>query len=342
MRVFWKNTLPSKESRAEMSVSKANKPRWGIVSTVKANRRELGDFLAHHLELGADEIHIFLDNDAPRLLDTFSDTGRVFLHKTLDGFWDQIKGFRPKKHQTRQAWAANWLYHQNSNLDWLTHIDVDEFLYPATSISQALDGLSDDINIAQIYASEAMVQERKSTLDPTLTYAKAHNKIRAQDSTVFDTLFPTYWRYLRGGFLSHKEGKFFVRLGQPDFKIDLHAISQGSKWLKWDTALEGVDLVHFHTPSRARWKGRLNYRLEKGSYRPEIPNRGRVSDMSLSHHDFFTTLIKEGGEEALDHFFTEVCTARPELIEGLRAHGLLATYPLALTEKRLKYFPQLT
>ena len=325
-----------------MGAPQSKSPRWGIVATVKANRRELGNFLAHHLDLGASEIHIFLDNDNPRLLDTFNTTDRVYLHKTLDGFWDNIKGYRPKKHQTRQAWAANWLYHQNPDLDWLTHIDVDEFLYSETEISTVLKQLPNSVKIAQAYASEALAREGKSKLDPKLTYAKAHNTIRPKDSTLFDALYPTYWRYLRGGFLSHKEGKYFVRLGHQDFKLDLHSISCNNTWLKKDHTLEEFDLIHFHTPSRARWKQRFNYRLERGSYRPEIPDRGSIDHLSLSHHDFFKGLVAEGGEQALDHFFTEVCTTRPDLIDGLEQHGLLKTYALALDEKRHRHFPSLT
>ena len=37
--------------------------KWGIVSTIKAPLEEIERFAAHHLELGADRLILYLDDD---------------------------------------------------------------------------------------------------------------------------------------------------------------------------------------------------------------------------------------------------------------------------------------
>ena len=35
--------------------------RWGIVSTIKASEREILDFAAYHLELGAHRLYLYIN-----------------------------------------------------------------------------------------------------------------------------------------------------------------------------------------------------------------------------------------------------------------------------------------
>ena len=320
-----------------------NASRWGIVCTVLAPPETLGDFLAYHLDLGASEIHVFLDDDSPENLAAFGDTDRVYIHKTHDGFWERHKrGYRPEKHQTRQAWAANWLYHHHPlELDWITHIDVDEFLCPQGDIGQILAKAEPHENWLRIRPAEALVYEGAEGLDPDTTYAKAYSPHRPKDNFIFDDIYPTFWRYLRSGFLSHLQGKLFFRTNQNRQIIDIHITARRGIPIPPDRVLDEIELCHLHYPSRKIWSEKVPFRMERGSYIAADPDKLKAEAFDLNLHHLFSILSAKDSEVTLDDFFDEVCLASPKLIEKLRDHNLLKTFQLDTQNKRRAYFPEL-
>ncbi|NBV60872.1 MAG: hypothetical protein EBR73_07325, partial [Rhodobacteraceae bacterium] len=52
-------------------------------------------------------------------------------------WWATQKKPRHRTHQLRQSWVATHCYH-NAHLDWLAHIDIDEFLLPTDDIAHSL------------------------------------------------------------------------------------------------------------------------------------------------------------------------------------------------------------
>ena len=65
--------------------------------------------------------------------------------------------------------------------------------------------------------------------------------------------------------------------------------------------------------------------------------------IALNMNQLFKMLEDEGGEEALRAFYTEVCTATPELRERLAEHSVTCTpLRLDLAAKRARHFPDMT
>jgi hypothetical protein len=57
-------------------------------------------------------------------------------------------------------------------------------------------------------------------------------------------------------------------------------------------------------------------------------------------HEFFQMLEEDGGDAALRRFFTEVCTATPDLQHRLASFGHLHRINLDLDTKRARHFPE--
>ncbi|MCW8843514.1 MAG: glycosyltransferase family 2 protein [Rhodobacteraceae bacterium] len=315
--------------------------RWGVVSTIKAPAREVLDFAAYHLDLGADHLFIYLDNDTPKAYAALDAHPKVTVQHTDKTYWQTTNGRKPAKHQLRQTLNATHAYDQAEamGLDWLGHIDVDEFLCPALDFRAALAALPPNIKAARIAPAETMTQDGQTGLDPKAVYCKAWEPNTSRRQELETALYPTFGLYLRGGFVSHTLGKSFLRTGLGPLTFKIHRAMHESQEIGPSQFLTGVDLCHRHIKSWESWQKSFAYRLEKGSYRAELQSVRPGDPGGLSMHQLFTLLMEEKGEDALRAFFNEICLARPDLLQGLEARGLLRVYYLALDEKRERIFP---
>lgn len=137
-RVTGDGELPEDES------GKAGLPRWGIVATVDEPAGLLAAWVAHHLAIGASELHLFLDRPNPEAEALLAGIDGVFLHHSGEDGWQGRGGKRPGHHVQRQAHNATRILN-DTGLDWLVHCDADEFLRPSFPLAQEL-GATDERN----------------------------------------------------------------------------------------------------------------------------------------------------------------------------------------------------
>ena len=118
--------------------------KWGIVATIKADTATILRFAAYHLDLGAHRIYVYLDDANPEAQEALREHPKCRVVRCDDGYWDrQNNGKRPPMHQPRQTLNATRAYNRATEVDWLMHMDVDEFLM-GTSI---FDCFRDDRSI---------------------------------------------------------------------------------------------------------------------------------------------------------------------------------------------------
>lgn len=104
--------------------------RWGLVSTVKAPVAAIERFVAWHLGQGAARVLLYLDDGDAALARHLTRIPGVQAIACDAAYW-QARGRRPDKHQVRQTQNATHAHrHARRDLDWLAHIDVDEFIAP--------------------------------------------------------------------------------------------------------------------------------------------------------------------------------------------------------------------
>lgn len=314
-------------------------PSWGVVSTVKAPAIDILNFAAYHLDLGAQRVFLYLDvpNDAAFSALKAHPKCRVIL--TDDGYWKRRKG-RPDKHQPRQTANATHCYNRNPQVDWLVHIDVDEFLYGSQPIPAQLAALPGTARSARVRPIEVLANDAASPPAPGHIWCKSFARHQGTRRKQTNAIYPTYGDYLNGGFLSHVAGKVFVRTEQENVSLRIHNAFFNGTADPDPPPLDNMALVHLHAQSWEHFQQYYRFRLSKGSYRESLKPAPMPDGIALNMNQLFAALEADGGEDALLAFYEEVCTATPELRARLEQYGHLHAIKLDLDEKRRRHFAQ--
>lgn len=313
-------------------------PTWGVVSTVKAPARDILNFAAYHLELGARRVHVYLDEDNPEARAALKAHPKCRVIVTDAGYWRRRKG-RPDAHQPRQTANATHCYGRMRDVDWLAHIDVDEFLWPARPIAEQLAGLPADTRSARVRPIEALAPDPDDPPPDGRIWCKGHARQQGPRRVQTNEIYPTYGDHLNGGFLSHVAGKVFVRTGLENVSLRIHNAFFGRVQDAAPARLDDTRLVHMHGHSWDHWLDMFRFRMTQGSYRDTLRPAPMPDGVALTMNQLFAMLQAEGGEDALAAFYREVCTATPELRARLERHGHLHAVRLDLDAKRRTHFP---
>ncbi|WP_422001008.1 glycosyltransferase family 2 protein [Roseovarius mucosus] len=316
-------------------------PNWGVVATIKAPTRNILTFAAHHLDLGAHRVHVYLDAPDPQAEAALRAHPKCRVILCDDDYWNRRsrKG-RPDKHQPRQSLNATHCLNKRPQVDWLAHIDVDEFLWSEIPIADRLARVAPDRLSARVRPIEALDPgPYKIEAEPYRAY-KSCALSQADRRAQTNAIYPTYGPYLNGGFLSHVAGKVFVRTGQPDISLRIHNAFRNKEMDDKAEELHELHLCHHHAATWDHWLAAYRYRLSLGSYRAELKPAPHSDGYAFNMHEFFHMLEEDGGEPALRRFFSEVCTATPELQKRLASYGHLHHINLDLDAKRARHFPE--
>ncbi|MCL6285920.1 glycosyltransferase family 2 protein [Ruegeria sp. 2012CJ41-6] len=308
--------------------------RWGVVTTIKAPAQDILNFAAYHIELGAKIVYIHLDEPCPEVMDLLRAHPNIRVTVCTENYWRKRigKSKRPATHQFRQSLNATRVYGTPPLVDWLAHIDVDEFLWPDAPLGSILGALPRSVMGALVRPNEL--------IDGDGTLFKSYIPSGPERGPLVHRLYPEFGTFLKGGFLSHVVGKVFVRTGFSNVRIGLHSYVLGENRNPYMVELENVVLCHRHATGWEDWLAQYRYRLEKGSYREEMsPARPREKG-GATIHELLSALEQEEGEAGLRRFYDEICGDTDRLREALAAEGLLRHRDLGLDWKRRKHFPE--
>ncbi|WP_425098413.1 glycosyltransferase family 2 protein [Tropicibacter sp. S64] len=322
------NSAPSPARAASLT---ADTLRWGLVSTIKATLPEIARFAAHHITLGAHALHIHLDEPDAKAAAFLSRHPAIHVIQCDDAYWQATGRARMAEHQRRQAYNATRVLRQvGDSLDWLGHIDVDEFLICDTPIADKLATVNPDTVIARIPPAEALAPK-----DGTARHFKLTHKQAGVPKAVLQDVYPTFGMHLYGGFLSHTSGKIFARTGIPDTRLGIHTMKYNGEDTTNRTKPPGLYLAHFHAPSWDHFRRHLKFRQEKGSYRP------RSERTELGQAELLKFVAEEEGDMGLFTVFEEVCADTPELRDRLAERGMLLTHAFDFDAAVMRVFGEL-
>ncbi len=289
--------------------------RWGLVSTIRAPLPVSARFAAHHLALGADALHIYLDVPEPETAAFLARHPKIHVTSCDAAWWRDTGKERPEAHQLRQAHnATRTLRETGGSLDWLGHIDADEFLLPDRPISEILAGVSRGHALARVAPAEALAVNEGWPQHFKRTHHHAGRK-----KAVLQEIYPTFGLHLYGGFLSHTSGKVFARTGIPETRLGIHTLKYRGEDASNRAKLEGIHLAHLHAPSWDHFRDHLAFRRTQGSY------RARSERSEMGQANLIAFLAEEEGADGLRMLFDEVCADTPGLRARLAAHDMLLT-----------------
>ncbi len=301
--------------------------RWGLSATIKAPTPDILHFAAFHLEAGAHRLYLYLDDDNTHAFSILKRHPKIRPTLCDAGYWNNK---RPKKHQVRQTRNATHAYHRRAEVDWLIHMDVDEFLISERPISDILSKQG-GLKIARLRPMEQLAGNG--------TAFKAFIPAGPDRARIVADLYPTYGPHIKGGFLSHLAGKVFVRTGLDNIRVQIHNVFQHDKILEGQDDTDGIAHAHCHAKSWEDWIASYRYRHANGAYRAELaPNCPRDAG-GMSLHELFEMIEGEAGDAGLRAFFDEVCSDSPTLRQRLAHHGLLRQAKTDLNTTLDAHFP---
>ncbi len=319
-----------------MSAAKA--ATWGIVTTVKAPMRDVLNFVAWHVELGAHRIYVHLDSPDPECQAALKAHPKVRVTQTGAGYWDKQGGKAPAKHQVRQTRNATRILARTAEVDWLAHIDVDEFIIADAPVGETLAALADATQVARLRPVEALAPPPNSPAGPEWM-CKAMSVERPKRRAQTDRIYGAYARGLDGGFLSHVAGKIFVSTSLAGAEFRIHNVIVDGVQNPNHAELGGLALCHMHAPDAETWLAHYRFRHDRGSYRSELKPPRPSEDGGMTLHQMLSAIEADDGEDGLRAFFQSACTATPDLCAALRAEGLLRRVILDLDAARAGQFP---
>ena len=299
---------------------------WGLVATIRAPTADILRFASYHLEQGAHRLYLYMDDENLSAYTLLKAHPKIRVQTCDAIYWRRLAGKRPEMHQVRQTLNATHAYGRRAEVDWLLHMDVDEFLVASQPINEVLKTLGHDVTSARVRPMEL--------LGGSTDAFKAFIPAGPDRQRTVAALYPNFGKHLTGGFVSHVAGKAFVRTGLPDLSIQIHDALQHKKRLP-SVEMPEVDLAHCHAPSWDAWRARYAYRLRQGSYRAEI----KRAKGGLSIHELLSTIEAETGEAGLRAFYDEVLGDSADLRARLDTHGLLRLHDLRRDEVASRHFP---
>lgn len=301
--------------------------KWGLVATIKADTNDILKFAAYHLDRGAHRLYIYLDAENPTAFAALKAHPKVRVIRCDDSYW-KASGGRPKKHQVRQTYNATRAYGRRVEVDWLIHMDVDEFLWPDSSVGDILAAIPADIHCARTRPIESISGDSG--------LFKEYIPSGPDRAEIVRQIYPTFGEFIKGGFLSHVAGKLFVRTGKDNVTFKIHNMFWNDEMNPGQIELPALALCHCHSKNWTDWLKTYHYRLEKGSYRAELSSSA-TGGRSL--HDLFNQIEIDDGEAGLRAFYDEVCADSVNLRAALQSRGLLRHCDLGLNRKTGKHFP---
>ncbi len=296
----------------------AEPTRWGIVCTARATLAEIARFAAHHLDLGAAHVHILLDAPLPG--------AESLAHPALS----LLPGVPTPAALHRRQMANAVRAYADTSLDWLAHIDCDEFLLPdpGTTIARTLAALPDQNEEARVMPAELLTPV---TPGPVSHFKLAPHEA-GQSRAVLEELYPDYGLHLQNGLVSHGEGKVFCRCGIAGARPGIHRLRLPAARRPRAQRLTALRLGHAHATGWEDFRTRLPARRAAGSY-------SAARDGRLSLQELFDVILQTEGEPGLRRFYETTCTATPAHLAALASRGMLVSRDLQLDAKARKLFP---
>lgn len=289
-------------------------PSWAVVATVKAPEDKVLAFVAHHLSLGATRIFLYFDDPEDPAQAAVARLARVTSTVCTDDYWTG-RGGRHDRHQNRQSRNARDAYGR-CGTDWLTHIDVDEFILPQRPMGDLLADIPKETPLAKLEPFEAMHDPLLP--DDIYTACEFRGAIRHEHWPLRRGALGPYREFNRDGLLSHSNGKVIFRTGIKGLAPRLHSVFLKGKRLDAPDWHPELKLLHFHAQDRQAWRMALPFRLTRGAYmyRPGLQ-----------------AFLQGATPEEIDTFYLQTQVLSPDTRAALQAVGRVIITDLGLRQK---------
>ncbi|MDZ4393649.1 glycosyltransferase family 2 protein [Cypionkella sp.] len=224
--------------------------RWSVVATVSEPAPLVAAFVAACVVRGATEVHLYLDTPQPALEAALAGVPGCVLIRCDAAYWRALPEGRPWAPSDRQRYNLQGAY-DNSRVDWLLHIDADEFLSRGGDVAAALAALPASCLVAQVPVVERVYLTAPDPDDIFDGVFRRPNPLplQAQVDAIDGAVAP----FLRQGMTGYPSSKAFFRTGR-GLQTDIH--SARNVTLADISPLQGWQLHHFDGLTLQSWIGK--------------------------------------------------------------------------------------
>lgn len=278
-------------------------PTWSVVTTCAEPRLLLEAFIEYHLNIGAQEVFIFLDDPTDGFFDIFSQIPGVTAINCDSKFWAERKPKkgRPKDHRLRQVHNAEYAAKKLCKSEWLAHIDGDELMYPraVSSISQALANVPVDIDAVRVLPAERMFFGEYTSTTPSF---KGVYKLPGCKKDIGFTIYDDLGYFFPDGFQGHTQGKSFKRCRNQTAHFNIHFVRKdGGNIPEYVVPVSDVILLHAFPLSYEDWKHKYERRIDNHDYFSSVPKKAQ------RRFGVYKSVREDGGEKNLLELFSFLC-----------------------------------
>ena len=315
--------------------------KWAVVSTMKAPTKDILNYAAHYLNLGAAQLYLFLDVPDPQAQKHLDQHQNINVVTTDPDYW-QARGRAPQTVERRQIENIKSAieYARDDNIAWLGHFDSDEFLHVPShaNVGMRLARLDADVMCARALPVEYLVPDQPDYRGPDQFKRLATPFARRRQISM--RAYPEFGAQVSGGFLSHQVGKSFFRIVPEAMTPRIHFCDYPTHDDTKIKTLAHLDLAHYHTDTWDKFYQKYTERRKTGSYRKEISGGKTYHTERQSLHDILAELEQNEGITGLKRLHRELCVATPEMVARLEQYDLYRLYQFDFDKNRSKYFPQ--
>lgn len=286
---------------------------WAVVATVDEPTPLVAAFVAHHLNEGAQAVHLFLDKPDPETVRVLRGIKGCVLTRCNKAYWEaQNNGTHPYLHTRRQIINANVAYAACA-ADWLLHCDADEFVRDGAALGDALQAAPETCDYLRLRVAERVMPsgfDQKQLFDGIFRTPISGHK------AAFARAYHPVEAYLDRGLTGHTIGKSVARTGR-GLRLGLHKPDDTLQ----RQVVETTRLLHFDGLTEFHFLLKLLRRAHEKAL-PGVPrhNAGRLAQMmairdNVDDMELFLALV-----EALK-------TLRPDQEAQLTALGVIDKTP---------------
>lgn len=263
---------------------------WAVVATVDEPAPLVAAFVAHHLNEGAQAVHLFLDRADPETAGIVRGLKGCLLTRCNKDHWAAHNGgTRPYLHTRRQIINANIAYHA-CTADWLVHCDADEFIRDGRAMAKELAETPDGRDHLRLRVSERVMP---AGIEQTGLFDGIFRLPISEEPRRLDVIYHPVEAFMDRGLTGHPNGKGAVRTGR-GMRLNIHQ-PQGEvpSW-----PITSTRLLHFDGLTRFHYLLKLLRRAHEKDL-PGLPRHkpGRMAQLTAMKENaadpaFFNALVE--------------------------------------------------
>jgi hypothetical protein len=316
-------------------------PRWGVHATVDEPVELLCAYVAYHLALGASEVHLYLDRPDAQVAAILGGVSGVHVIQCDEAYWAASDaGSRPVEKIRRQIHNATRT-HANSALDWLLHLDADEFLWTPEPFAAVLARVPAAVRYLRLRCVERVLEagvEQRTIFDGVYRGTLARWPQRGE------AVYGKAARYMIRGMVGHLAGKSVTRTRLP-VQIRAHVptgLDGETLQPEYDSFAEGPQIVHFDglTPLHFVIKHLRYHAAAVAGMAPGKDLREAIGGKTEARARQIMAVHKVRQDpETMRRLLRALLHLEPAQIATLRDYGALAGYRIDPAAAALRLFP---